>query len=128
MGAEAHVNTCYKHFYYFIREFSLVDQRELEPLVRLSPHCPPLSGLASMGFQIQRLRALRKSNTQVDILGDHNSFNRGILYFNSKFIQVSVYRYRSAAWSWGVAVAGRGQAQAEELPGPEVWEGGCLVH
>ncbi|KAB1268641.1 MOB kinase activator 3C [Camelus dromedarius] len=32
MGAEAHVNTCYKHFYYFIREFSLVDQRELEPL------------------------------------------------------------------------------------------------
>ncbi|MBZ3874731.1 MAP kinase-interacting serine/threonine-protein kinase 1 [Sciurus carolinensis] len=33
MGAEAHVNTCYKHFYYFIREFSLVDQRELEPLI-----------------------------------------------------------------------------------------------
>ncbi|NXE09562.1 MOB3C kinase, partial [Lophotis ruficrista] len=35
MGAEAHVNTCYKHFYYFIREFSLVDHRELEPLVRM---------------------------------------------------------------------------------------------
>uniref|UniRef100_A0A8C7DZ49 MOB kinase activator 3C n=1 Tax=Naja naja TaxID=35670 RepID=A0A8C7DZ49_NAJNA len=34
IGAEAHVNTCYKHFYYFINEFSLVDQRELEPLVR----------------------------------------------------------------------------------------------
>ncbi|KAH0504312.1 MOB kinase activator 3C [Microtus ochrogaster] len=32
MGAEAHVNTCYKHFYYFIQEFSLVDQRELDPL------------------------------------------------------------------------------------------------
>ncbi|XP_074077616.1 MOB kinase activator 3C [Macrotis lagotis] len=32
MGAEAHVNTCYKHFYYFIQEFSLVDHRELEPL------------------------------------------------------------------------------------------------
>ena len=47
MGAEAHVNTCYKHFYYFIREFSLVDQRELEPLVRPSPHCPPPPGLAS---------------------------------------------------------------------------------
>ncbi|KAJ1063895.1 hypothetical protein K5549_009207 [Capra hircus] len=52
MGAEAHVNTCYKHFYYFIREFSLVDQRELEPLVRPSPHCPPLPGLASVSFQI----------------------------------------------------------------------------
>lgn len=30
---EAHVNTCYKHFYYFIREFELVDKKELEPLV-----------------------------------------------------------------------------------------------
>lgn len=47
MGAEAHVNTCYKHFYYFIREFSLVDQRELEPLVRPGPHCPLQPGLAS---------------------------------------------------------------------------------
>ncbi|KAK1339976.1 hypothetical protein QTO34_018540, partial [Cnephaeus nilssonii] len=47
MGAEAHVNTCYKHFYYFIREFSLVDQRELEPLVRPSPRYPPLPALAS---------------------------------------------------------------------------------
>lgn len=36
MGAEAHVNTCYKHFYYFIREFSLIDHRELEPLVRMA--------------------------------------------------------------------------------------------
>lgn len=33
MGAEAHVNTCYKHFYYFVTEFSLIDHKELEPLV-----------------------------------------------------------------------------------------------
>ncbi|XP_078074866.1 MOB kinase activator 3C-like [Mustelus asterias] len=32
MGAEAHVNTCYKHFYYFVTEFDLIDERELEPL------------------------------------------------------------------------------------------------
>ncbi|WAR01833.1 MOB3B-like protein, partial [Mya arenaria] len=32
IGAEAHVNTCYKHFYYFVTEFSLVDKKELEPL------------------------------------------------------------------------------------------------
>ncbi|XP_052264858.1 MOB kinase activator 3B-like isoform X3 [Dreissena polymorpha] len=32
IGAEAHVNTCYKHFYYFDTEFSLVDKKELEPL------------------------------------------------------------------------------------------------
>lgn len=44
MGSEAHVNTCYKHFYYFIREFSLVDQRELEPLVRPKLHCFPCQG------------------------------------------------------------------------------------
>lgn len=32
IGAEAHVNTCYKQFYYFITEFDLVSHRELEPL------------------------------------------------------------------------------------------------
>lgn len=32
IGAEAHVNTCYKHFYFFVTEYSLVDKRELEPL------------------------------------------------------------------------------------------------
>ena len=30
---EAHVNSCYKHFYYFVCEFSLVDPKEFEPLV-----------------------------------------------------------------------------------------------
>jgi len=30
---EPHVNTCYKHFYYFVCEFNLVDKKELEPLV-----------------------------------------------------------------------------------------------
>lgn len=34
MGAEAHINTCYKHYYFFISEFSLIDHSELEPLVR----------------------------------------------------------------------------------------------
>ena len=33
MFQEAHVNTCYKHFYYFVSEYSLVDKKELEPLV-----------------------------------------------------------------------------------------------
>ncbi|XP_062280090.1 MOB kinase activator 3C isoform X1 [Scomber scombrus] len=34
MGAEAHINTCYKHYYFFISEFNLIDHSELEPLVR----------------------------------------------------------------------------------------------
>ena len=26
------MNTCYKHFYYFIKEFELIAEEELEPL------------------------------------------------------------------------------------------------
>ncbi|KAK3921167.1 MOB kinase activator-like 3 [Frankliniella fusca] len=36
IGAEPHVNTCYKHFYYFVREFDLVSPRELEPLQEMT--------------------------------------------------------------------------------------------
>eukprot|EP01092_Planopodium_desertum_P001559 TRINITY_DN12377_c0_g1_i2.p1 TRINITY_DN12377_c0_g1~~TRINITY_DN12377_c0_g1_i2.p1 ORF type:complete len:133 (-),score=18.76 TRINITY_DN12377_c0_g1_i2:67-465(-) len=32
LGEEAHLNTCFKHFYYFIEEFDLVEKRELAPL------------------------------------------------------------------------------------------------
>lgn len=30
------MNTCYKHYYYFVTEFNLVDRKELEPLVSVS--------------------------------------------------------------------------------------------
>uniref|UniRef100_A0A2K6MD04 MOB kinase activator 3A n=1 Tax=Rhinopithecus bieti TaxID=61621 RepID=A0A2K6MD04_RHIBE len=36
MGSEAHVNTCYKHFYYFVKEFGLIDTKELEPLKEMT--------------------------------------------------------------------------------------------
>ena len=32
ISATAHLNTCFKHFYYFVREFQLVDEKELKPL------------------------------------------------------------------------------------------------
>jgi len=32
LGEEAHLNTCFKHFYYFIQEFNLVDRKEMAPL------------------------------------------------------------------------------------------------
>eukprot|EP01120_Amphizonella_sp_Union-15-10_P004584 TRINITY_DN1522_c0_g1_i1.p1 TRINITY_DN1522_c0_g1~~TRINITY_DN1522_c0_g1_i1.p1 ORF type:complete len:220 (+),score=29.75 TRINITY_DN1522_c0_g1_i1:105-764(+) len=32
LGEEAHLNTCFKHYYYFILEFNLVDKKELAPL------------------------------------------------------------------------------------------------
>ncbi|KAK6629745.1 MOB-like protein phocein [Polyplax serrata] len=36
IGAEPHVNTCYKHFYYFVREFDLINNKELEPLKEMT--------------------------------------------------------------------------------------------
>jgi hypothetical protein len=32
LGAEPHLNTCFKHFMYFVTEFSLIERKELEPL------------------------------------------------------------------------------------------------
>ena len=32
LGAEAYLNTCFKHFVYFITEFNLVAPQELRPL------------------------------------------------------------------------------------------------
>jgi len=34
IGAEAHINACFKHFYFFTQEFKLVDEKEFEPVVR----------------------------------------------------------------------------------------------
>jgi len=36
IGAEPHVNTCYKHFYYFVKEFEIIDEKELAPLASLT--------------------------------------------------------------------------------------------
>jgi hypothetical protein len=35
LSAETHLNTCFKHFIYFIDQFNLVDSRELAPLAEL---------------------------------------------------------------------------------------------
>jgi len=32
LGADSHLNTCFKHFIYFVNEFKLVDQTEQQPL------------------------------------------------------------------------------------------------
>jgi MOB kinase activator 1 len=36
LGAEAHLNTCYKHFIFFVLEFKLIDLKELDPLKDLT--------------------------------------------------------------------------------------------
>ena len=35
LGEEAHLNTSFKHFVYFIQEFELIDKKELAPLREL---------------------------------------------------------------------------------------------
>eukprot|EP01122_Echinamoeba_exundans_P011189 TRINITY_DN435_c0_g1_i1.p1 TRINITY_DN435_c0_g1~~TRINITY_DN435_c0_g1_i1.p1 ORF type:complete len:216 (-),score=60.46 TRINITY_DN435_c0_g1_i1:209-856(-) len=35
LGEEAHLNTCFKHFYYFVTEFNLIEKKEMEPLAEL---------------------------------------------------------------------------------------------
>jgi MOB kinase activator 1 len=35
LGEEAHLNTAFKHFVYFVQEFSLVEKKELAPLAEL---------------------------------------------------------------------------------------------
>lgn len=35
LGAEAHLNTCFKHFIYFVAEFELIRQNELLPMKEL---------------------------------------------------------------------------------------------
>lgn len=33
IGAEPHVNTLYKHFFYFVTTYNLISQKELDALV-----------------------------------------------------------------------------------------------
>ena len=35
LGEEAHLNTSFKHFILFVKEFNLIDQKELAPLADL---------------------------------------------------------------------------------------------
>eukprot|EP01137_Pigoraptor_chileana_P006685 Opistho-2@51290 len=35
LGEEAHLNTSFKHFIYFVQEFSLIEKKELQPLQEL---------------------------------------------------------------------------------------------
>jgi len=43
LGEEAHLNTCFKHFYLFAKEFNLVETREYAPLQELIDRLAPSS-------------------------------------------------------------------------------------
>lgn len=46
IGAEPHINACFKHFYYFTLEFKLVEEKEFQPLVIFFLFFPSFSFLS----------------------------------------------------------------------------------
>ena len=44
LGADSHLNTCFKHFIFFVLEFELIDSKELEPLQELIDNMLARSG------------------------------------------------------------------------------------
>lgn len=57
LGAEPHLNTCFKHFMYFILEFSLVERKELEPLAEICKVRGAHGGATwrEQGYQLTRM-------------------------------------------------------------------------
>lgn len=49
LGAEAHLNTCFKHYIYFVFEFKLIDPKELAPLKDLIDSLMDKDSLSQMG-------------------------------------------------------------------------------
>lgn len=81
MGAEAHVNACYKHYYYFVTKHSLVDKKELEPLVSdfvFSPELPKRSSVKEQTSRavIPTLFAHRKSFKKESVMATDQNDQR----------------------------------------------------
>ncbi|XP_043108121.1 MOB kinase activator 3C isoform X1 [Puntigrus tetrazona] len=84
MGAEAHINTCYKHYYYFISEFSLIDHSELEPLVSLCAF------IAVTTYTLQPALSPVLYIDGLVIYGsdDERNYSRGILVVATAFTEI----------------------------------------
>jgi hypothetical protein len=65
LGAEAHLNTCFKHFMYFILEFGLVERKELEPLVEI---CMVRSSPRIFLFKLSLITTLRGEAVSIDVV------------------------------------------------------------
>jgi len=94
---EPHVNTCYKHFYYFVREFDLVSSKELEPLKEMTSRVcrdyssPPAtsSWLSSHGNKYEGTHLLSSSMVEFII---HLHLHLSLLYRKSQFSVVSSWK------------------------------------
>ena len=59
---EAHVNQCYKHFYYFVTELNLVERKELEPLVSVGLVLCVMSSCTYSGYDWSAIKSLMHCN------------------------------------------------------------------
>lgn len=75
-GEESHLNSCFKHFYYFICEFNLVSKQEMEPLSELITQLT-----AKDGDNVAKMN-------QVDQVQRPNLDRAGTFVVNNNFIEV----------------------------------------
>lgn len=74
LGEEAHLNTSFKHFIFFVQEFNLIDKRELAPLQELidrlstkdqqKPTLQPAPGQTKEQLIQEQLEKLREQHIQ----------------------------------------------------------------
>ena len=91
---EAHINTCYKHFYYFVTEFKLVDPKEFEPLVS-TPHSltTPPHYLIAERYDFKNLSLKTVTTCKLPLLCNYYYyyyyFNLKINNHNRKYVRIS---------------------------------------
>ncbi|KAK6468132.1 MOB kinase activator 3A isoform X1 [Huso huso] len=114
MGAEAHVNTCYKHFYYFVKEFNLIDHKELEPLVssalqedRKAVRSPERNDSPDLSLKMDHLPSdCRDTSFGATFhLGDHCGDRKRVyfymwLFLSKKDICIKIYNLLKVSYFW----------------------------
>ena len=83
---EAHINTLFQHFIYFVREFNILSDTDLLPLAKLIAAFDRKRLKASMALEVSVVKEFPKIYRQVSGLRQiHLSFNEG-LHFNGDIL------------------------------------------
>ncbi|XP_064186132.1 MOB kinase activator 3A isoform X4 [Anguilla rostrata] len=92
MGAEAHVNTYYKYFYYFVTEFNLMDHKQLEPLKEMTSRMchremdppPPIPKLHIPPPLQEHSRTTRERRLKQETQSERINFCKRVIIFFSR--------------------------------------------
>jgi len=104
-GFEIDWNSCFKHFYYFIIEFHLVDPRELLPLERVinlfgekvSPTSSPTLAIPQLGAKLQGTRK-ESFEDETDAPISHLQFAQESVDKYEKMIEDECTENNSSSW------------------------------